>query len=162
VSGASATAQQEQPLNPGELEEPLETALFEPLGALLQRYRRVAGTLGRLIETLEGVQPAGQNEFADTRPAVARIETQSGDIDSLLYFQEQLAGLDGVMRVTIAGSTGERASFIVELEGEADRQPEVDCTVCGRVIRAGSVPASHGLCETCRSEFGAPPGFRSP
>jgi phosphohistidine phosphatase SixA len=126
---------------------------------LLARYRRASETLERLIDTLERAEEV--QEEPPARPRIARIETDTGDIEAILAFQERLAAIDGVTKVTIAGSTPDRASFLVELESENDAaQAQIECSVCGKIIQPGTLPASHGLCESCREEFGGQPRAR--
>jgi hypothetical protein len=129
---------------------------LSPVEQLLRRYRSASVTIARLINALEAAYGEQSAEPAD-RPLVAHIGAQSGEIGALLEFQERLSELDGVSRVTIAGSAGGRTSFLVELSPEVPSEVQVECSVCGRVIVAGRQPPSHGLCDSCRETFGAGP-----
>lgn len=125
---------------------------------LAARYRaleRFAAELASALEEAsEHAAPVREHEES-LRPSVARVQTPTGAVGALLDFQEQLASLEGVLKVTVAGSTNDRTTFLVELEpdDEAHRHREV-CVRCGRVLAEGMEPASHGLCEDCRSQFG--------
>ena len=135
--------------------DPLVELVFQPLRDLLGRYRGLAARLETAIAALSGSlgddsPPAAPRE----RPEFARVETPTSDLTTLLEFQERLAELDGVMKVTVAGSTPGRSSFIVELAPEARSANRVVCSNCGKVISEGVDPPSHGLCDDCRSRFG--------
>ena len=120
----------------------------------------------QLAEALESVTgpartgprvPPAQPDSPE-RPSIATVETPTGDVAALLDFQEQLGNLDGVMKVTVAGTTGERTTFIVELDSETAGEPRrhrVVCARCGDVLAEGREPASHGLCDNCRARFGS-------
>lgn len=132
---------------------------------LLSRYRRLAGVVEQAIQTLEtqlsqaergGGAPAEEAVERPTPPGLARVETPTGDLETLLAFQERLADIEGVLRVTVAGSRPGGSTFLVELAGGDGEEPEpqrVVCSRCGKVISEGREPASHGLCDDCRDKF---------
>ena len=117
------------------------------------------------IETLESAELfAGSTEEQEIdlpapRQEFARIETPTGDLDALLAFQERLSELDGVTKVTVTGSSSGRSTFLVELaqESDAEVRQQIRCSVCDKVIQEGSLPASHGLCDDCRDDYGSSP-----
>ena len=142
--------------------DPLIEAIQQPLVGLLDRYRRIARVVDHAIELLEsaGFPPATtpMASSSEIRREMARIETPTGDLDALLTFQERLSEMEGVTKVTVTGSSAERSTFLVELAQESEMTtPEVRCSVCGKVIQEGSQPASHGLCDDCRADFGSAP-----
>ena len=135
---------------------------------LAERYRaleRMARMIAEALESSTELPPPEQGDESVTpdrghRPPIATVETPTGDVAALLDFQEQLGNLDGVMKVTVAGTTGEHTTFIVELASETADGPErhrVLCVRCGNVLVEGREPASHGLCESCRVQFGNEP-----
>lgn len=130
--------------------DPLVDAMLAPMRELLKRYQRLAV---KLNETIASVQETlGELPAQETapRPQVAMVATPTGDLPTLLEFQERLSELDGVLRVTVAGSTPGRSSFIVELaSAEPELRNRVVCSNCGKVISEGSDPPSHSLCEDC-------------
>jgi len=147
---------------------------IDPLGAvaaanleLAKRYRRLetfAGDLAAMLEAKASEAGASDESTPDLlerpdapepgRPQVARIETPSADLPSLLNFQEQLAELQGVTKVTITGSGSRGTVFLVELDDGAHSQNRVVCSQCGKTLNDGPEPVSHGLCEDCRALFG--------
>lgn len=138
------------------MSDPLLDAAAEPLRDLAKRYRTLERFAARMAETLEqacALPAAVPAATGSDRPPVAKVETPTSAAGALLDFQEQLAGLEGVQRVTVAGSTADRTTFIVELVPEEHRHRQV-CARCGRILAEGIEPASHGLCEDCRTVFG--------
>lgn len=132
-------------------------AVREPMEALLLRYRRLLGEVQRNIALLEGDAPPAVTSTADEQPhPLVRLETGPADLSALLAFQERLAELDGVLRVTIAGSNESRTTFLVELEGgpsNGTRPQRTVCARCGKVLTEGDLPTSHGLCDDCGNQF---------
>ncbi len=156
-------------LNPPTL-DPLLANAAEPALELAERYRALEKMAAQLAEALESASESpskkGRAESRSPdlgdRPPMATVETPTGDVAALLDFQEQLGNLDGVMKVTVAGTTGERTTFIVELDSESfdeSRRHRVICVRCGNVLVEGREPASHGLCEACRVRFGSGPAL---
>lgn len=148
--------------------DPLLANAAEPALELAERYRALEKMARRLAEALESATglplPEAGAEMVTPhlghRPPMATVETPTGDVAALLDFQEQLGNLDGVMKVTVAGTTGERTTFIVELGPETadeSQRHRVLCVRCGDVLVEGREPASHGLCESCRMRFGTEP-----
>jgi hypothetical protein len=134
-------------------------SVLEPMRELLNRYRRVSAAVARAMHVLESElssDDAKNTEMTDPpRPQVASLEAQSSDVATLLDFQERLSELPGVLKVTIAGAKSGKSTFIVELAPETSGL--VVCTNCGKTLVEGPPPASHGLCEECRSTFGTRP-----
>lgn len=141
--------------------DPMLAAATAPARELAERYRALERFAGEMAAALEdaaaesGPLPPGPEPVA-ARPPLARVETPSGEVNALLDFQEQLASLEGVVKVTVAGASRDRTTFLVELEPEAGAGPphREECARCGRILSHGVEPASHGLCEDCRREFG--------
>ncbi|MGE0600099.1 MAG: hypothetical protein AB7J35_09460 [Dehalococcoidia bacterium] len=129
------------------------------MAELLARYRRIARVVEHAIESLESAEfpIRGADPASPARHDIARIETPTGDLDALLAFQERLSDLEGVTKVTVTGSSAERSTFLVELAQESleEVQQQIRCSVCDKVIREGSLPASHGLCDDCRADYGS-------
>lgn len=133
-------------------------AVQEPMETLLLRYRRVLAQVERNVALLEGVPPpvtpgaTGQ----EAGSSLVRLETGPADLSALLAFQERLAELTGVLRVTIAGSNESRTTFLVELDpgGNNGARPQRSvCARCGKVLTEGDPPTSHGLCDDCGNQF---------
>ena len=128
-------------------------SVLQPMRDLLARYERVAATVEGAISALEAQLHARQkNKPMEPPTGIATLEAQGSAIDTLLEFQERLSELPGVLKVVIAGTKSGRSSFLVELASEAPRL--VVCSSCGKVLTQGVPPASHGLCEDCRADFG--------
>lgn len=142
--------------------DPLVEQVLEPMRELLARYRRLAvrldSAIASLTDSLERPTASNIPATADG-PQLARLETPTGDLGTLLDFQERLSELDGVLKVTVAGSAGGRSTFLVEL-ANADDAPahRVVCSNCGKVMSEGIDPPSHGLCDDCRERFGGRAG----
>ncbi len=134
--------------------DPLLDSVLQPMRELLGRYRRVSAVVDRAIDLLEGELASEAAEQATPRSAaqMTSLEAQSSDVDTLLDFQERLSELPGVLKVTVAGAKSGKSTFIVELAPESPAL--VVCTNCGKTLVEGPPPASHGLCEDCRSAFG--------
>lgn len=122
---------------------------------LLARYRRISSAVDGAIDALE--RELGPGAAAPQRgPArIATLLADGDDIDALLDFQERLSEIDGVLKVTVAGTQSGRTTFLVELAD--DSRQLVVCANCGKVLQDGQPPASHGLCDDCRSAFGRLP-----
>lgn len=139
--------------------DPLLEALAAPMRDLLGRYRAASAWMADAMQTLSAhVEPAASAPPdrpaappPPPRPAVATLETATGDVETLLEFQERLSEIPGVMKVTVAGLKDGRSTFLVEL---AEETQLVVCTSCGKTLVEGRPPASHGLCEDCRSNYG--------
>jgi hypothetical protein len=129
--------------------------LFEPLHELLIRYRRAAERLAHVIGTIESALRHESGGARIDRPVHARIETSTSELDAIMAFQDLLAELPGVLKVTVTGAAGGRASLLVELA--TPTSPKLVCSSCGKVLREGSEPASHGLCADCQGSFGLRP-----
>lgn len=126
---------------------------------LLVRYRALSSLLTVAMSALEsGLGEANiETEPPTTKPVsnLTRVETPTGDLAAILSFQERLAELEDVLKVTVAGSTPGRTTFLVEL-APAETQTlhnKVVCSSCGRLITEGVEPPSHGLCEDCAESF---------
>ena len=143
--------------------DPLIESVLQPMRELLSRYVRLSSTVSSAIATLEGALDApptgGSRQFAE-RPAesIASLELESSDVDALLEFQERLSEIPGVMKVTVAGAREGRSRFLIELAAESPTL--VLCANCGKTLSEGPPPASHGLCEDCRANFGGPAPLR--
>ncbi len=141
--------------------DPLMEALAAPMRDLLGRYRAASAWMADAMQTLAAhIETAPPAASAPTdrpdappvaRPAVATLQAASGDVETLLEFQERLSEIPGVMKVTVAGLKDGRSTFLVELAEEAQL---VVCTSCGKTLVEGRPPASHGLCEDCRGNYG--------
>lgn len=142
--------------------DPLMEALAAPMRELLGRYRAAAAWMADAMQTLaahlDAAPPAASPSPArpaaphpPPRPAVATLQAESGDVETLLEFQERLSEIPGVLKVTVAGLKDGRSTFLVELAEEAQL---VVCTSCGKTLVEGRPPASHGLCEDCRGSYG--------
>lgn len=137
--------------------DPLFEPVFKPMRELLGRYHVLAERLDSAIAALSAALGESQHLTAPESSQLARIETPTADLSTLLEFQERLAELDGVLKVTVAGSTGGRASFLVELaSAETAMVNRTVCSNCGRLITEGIDPPSHSLCDDCKSQFGQP------
>jgi hypothetical protein len=139
---------------------------------LRDRYERAQRVLSNLtggVEQLASSASAGQRGGGppgaagrpETRSAgstTARLEVRSQDLERVLDFQEALALVEGVERISIVGTTEDGAHLIVQLTSE--KEPELDagdeptlvCAWCGRLIAAGSEEISHGLCADCAAK----------
>ena len=135
-------------------QDPLIGLVLEPMRNLLERYRVLVERLNVAIESCEA---ALAEEVAAPkvpgRPGLAKVETPTGDLGAILDFQERLGELEGVLKVTVTGSARGGTSFLVELAGAPGSQPELVCSSCGKVLRGGTHPPSHGLCDDCRDSF---------
>ena len=150
---------------------PLVEALLEPLRDLRDQYVRARALVEQIESELEGiaaravpeggVAPAARVAPAGAlRPPLARLQVRFPDRPALLAFEQQLSALEGVASVTVAGSTANECTLLVELlddgnGGPAPRAPTIVCTHCGRVLFEGNAEISHGLCPDCLREFGA-------
>jgi hypothetical protein len=109
----------------------LSEAIAAPLLQLRQEYLAAAASIAQVVAGLEGLAgglkgqksarppaeppPAGQ---ADSEPRGRRlqVDVRGKGFGELLDFQERLANLEGVARVSINAIDNERATLIVELE----------------------------------------------
>lgn len=124
---------------------------------LLDRYRalsvQVQRAIGALEAALETSEDDGQSRDLATG-TISRVDVPTSDIDALLAFQESLSEIEGVLKVTVAGSSSGRSSFLVELaQEEAPARHRVVCARCGKAVEDGIEPPSHGLCDDCAEEL---------
>jgi hypothetical protein len=146
-------------------------ALVQPLRDLQDQYVRARALAERIESELGAVasrvlpgagmaRPAHAAPAGASRPPLARLQVRFPDQPALLAFEQQLSALEGVASVTVAGSTANECTLLVELLGDASAgyapaAPTIVCTNCGRVLFEGSAEISHGLCPDCLREFGA-------
>lgn len=103
----------EPPAAPGS--RPLLEAMTAPLFALYQQYvnaARDAIAIAEGVGRLAGIAPA-----ATSGPGRATVEAGAAGPGEMLDFQEQLARLPAVSRVSLRPGDGGRATFVVELRG---------------------------------------------
>lgn len=128
---------------------------------LLDRYRalsvhvqRAIGALEAALETPDGDGGEGGQGPGPAHGTISRVDVPTSELDALLAFQESLSEIEGVLKVTVAGSSGGRSSFLVELaQEEAPARHRVVCARCGKALEDGIEPPSHGLCEECAAEL---------
>lgn len=110
----------EQPATPRGLQQ----AVTDPVLRLPDEYAQAARTidtvlrgLERLADELEAPQPPPARPQAPTEaePLRVQLEVRGGDFGRILDFQERLAAMEGVARVSISAIDHERATLIVEL-----------------------------------------------
>jgi hypothetical protein len=63
-------------------------------------------------------RPPPAREEAPARPRSVQIDVKGEGFGNLLDFQEKLATLEGVSRVSINAIDNDRATLVVELEGD--------------------------------------------
>lgn len=138
--------------------------LRAPLHRVLDEYIDARAELDSIIDTLRAAlgDSLAQDErdipesHAPGTPAerdnrAMRIEVRGGDIARIIDFQERLALVADVSRVSVVGLDNGRATLIVEL-GEPE-DPTVVCMGCGKTLVAGGRHQSHGLCDSCATAF---------
>jgi hypothetical protein len=131
---------------------------------LLQRYTRLSEALSGAIAALEGqvsgtsLSPLLEQAEKPHDTATASLELATSDVDALLRFQEQLSQIPGVVKITMAGAREGRSRLLIELARETPAL--VVCSNCGKVLVEGEPPASHGLCDDCRTTFGGSAALR--
>ncbi|MCS7295415.1 MAG: hypothetical protein NZ761_08450 [Dehalococcoidia bacterium] len=106
--------------------ERLRDAVAHPLLRLREEYAQAAKTidailrgLERLADELEAPQPTpapARRPQPEAEPVRVQLEVRGGEFGRILDFQERLAGIEGVRRVSISAIDHERATLIVELE----------------------------------------------
>jgi hypothetical protein len=114
----------------------LSEHLVQPLIALREEYLDAIGGIQTIVNGLDalaatpgrGLQRQHTTHAAPATvpvpsavqpregPRTVQVETQGTGFGELLDFQEQLAGLRGVARVSIHSIDSERATFVVELD----------------------------------------------
>lgn len=109
----------------------VQEGLVAPLLKLRDDYLAAAGGIQAIISGLDslaaaafkGQRPAPTSsqepqpaERPNLKPGRVHVEVKGGGFGDLLDFQERLAALPGVARVSINAIDNERASLIVELE----------------------------------------------
>lgn len=120
---------------PAEQGEPtLSEGLVAPLLKLRDEYLTAASALQSIVQGLDGLAAAafkGQRASAPAaieeeqvraerprlKPTRIQVDVKGGGFGELLDFQEQIAGLPGVARVSINAIDNERATLVVQLEG---------------------------------------------
>ncbi len=106
---------------------------------------------------LRPVESARETPRAEHPPRLTtvRLDVRFPGEDAFLRFLEELAAFDEVVETTVAGSRQGRASVIVRLKHRPVAEaPAVLCVRCGATLLPGSMPASHGICESCAIEWG--------
>lgn len=109
----------------------LSEAIAAPLLQLRQEYLAAAASIAQVVAGLEGLAgglkgqksarppaeppPAGQAD-SELRGRRLQVDVRGKGFGELLDFQERLANLEGVARVSINAIDNERATLIVELE----------------------------------------------
>lgn len=109
----------------------VQESMVAPLLKLRDDYLAAAGGIQAIISGLDSLAAAafkGQRpaptatqepppaERPNLKPSRVQVEVKGGGFGDLLDFQERLAGLPGIARVSINSIDNERASLIVELE----------------------------------------------
>jgi hypothetical protein len=105
-----------------------------PLLRLRDEYLATATNIQAIVSGLEslaagalkgqhGIAPGADlaptpRERAPQRPREMRVDVKGKDFGELLDFQERLSSLEGVARVSINAIDNERATLVVELDGE--------------------------------------------
>ena len=119
VTGPGATApagfrcgNPECPLSPQSLEAGPDALL-----RLRDEFLRAAEGIDAVVRGLDGGTAEGARP-ADHPPSVrdAAVETQGAGFGRLLDFQERVAGLPGVVRVSISAVDSERATLFVQFD----------------------------------------------
>lgn len=111
---------------------PMDEGLVSPLLKLRDDYLAAAGGIQAIVDGLDALAAAafkGQRasgpsaprpapvHFRPPEPADAiEVDVKGSDFGALLDFQEQLASIAGVGRVSIKAIDNERASLLVELD----------------------------------------------
>lgn len=107
----------------------LADALLEPLRRLRAEYEEAAPLLDALVRGLERLAsevaspptPARRPAVAAERePVRVQLEVRGGDFGQILDFQERVAAMEGVARVSISAIDHERATLVVELTSSGD------------------------------------------
>lgn len=103
----------------------LADALFEPLRRLRAEYEEAAPLLDAILRGLERLaSEVASRPTPAQRPAVGaperepvrlQLEVRGGDFGQILDFQERIAAMEGVARVSISAIDHERATLVVEL-----------------------------------------------
>jgi hypothetical protein len=109
----------------------LSEAIAAPLLQLRQEYLAAAASIAQVVAGLEGLAgglkgqksarppaeptPGGQ-AASEPRGHRVQVDVRGKGFGELLDFQERLANLEGVARVSINAIDNERATLIVELE----------------------------------------------
>jgi hypothetical protein len=146
--------------------DPLLAAVLAPLRDLLHRYDAAVAVMVEVRAGIEGIlsmrEPAPLPSPPSSLPASLRVEVGAASADAILAFTEGLASLPGVQHVTVAGATGARTNFLVELLHPEAPTPAIDetggpptivCVHCLRVLVEGGDTVSHGLCPDCLEPF---------
>lgn len=100
--------------------------LLAPLLQLRDEYAEVLESIqaivGGLNAVVQGAMKGQRGSNASTRPGAStavrdvEVEVRSTSFGNLLDFQERLAAMPGVARVSIHGIDSEQATFVIELE----------------------------------------------
>jgi hypothetical protein len=117
--------------SPSSVAGALSEAIAAPLLQLRQEYLAAAASIAQVVAGLEGLAgglkgqksarppaeppPAGQAD-SELRGRRLQVDVRGKGFGELLDFQERLANLEGVARVSINAIDNERATLIVELE----------------------------------------------
>lgn len=138
----------------------LAGALAAPLQAAAAEYAEAAATLAQMAGELAAIargEPADQPK--PTEPVVAgeplpptiQLEVHATDVGAVLDFEEQLATLPRVTRISMRGFSSGMATFAVDI-GPATA--DARCARCGRP--APSLPGVKlTLCDNCARSFRA-------
>lgn len=112
-------------------ESTVREGLVAPLLRLRDDYLTAAGGIQAIIAGLDSLaaaafkgqrpapasgQQAAPPERPGLKPARVQVEAKGGGFGELLDFQERLATLPGIARISINAIDNERASLVVELE----------------------------------------------
>jgi plasmid stabilization system protein ParE len=113
----------------------LTDSLLAPLMLLREEYLAAATSIQAIVGGLESLaagamkgqkpahpapeeRPGRAREESPTRPRSVQIDVKGEGFGNLLDFQEKLSTLEGVSRVSINAIDNDRATLVVELEGE--------------------------------------------
>lgn len=113
----------------------LTDSLLAPLMQLREEYIAAATSIQAIVGGLDtlaagamkGQKPAHSapeerpgpvREEAPARPRSVQVDVKGEGFGNLLDFQEKLSTLEGVARVSISAIDNDRATLVVELEGE--------------------------------------------
>jgi hypothetical protein len=102
------------------------------------------------VTTAEAGEPAAAREALEA----VDIEVTAADEVTILEFEEQLAELPGVTRVSLKSYAQGKAILSVELQSalpatDGDPPLSVVCAWCGKLLTVGEARVSHGLCADC-------------
>jgi hypothetical protein len=169
VNRRSTQVSDSPPEKPALYGSPLLEAIYAPLLELREQYVSAMDAMQTVVDRIDPLVAGSPRPARPQPPLTIAGLTQGPAIDveldvsaagqnALAGFEEALAQVPGVQRVSLKHFGDGKATFAVELRAAGAAAPpeeegfSVVCAWCGKLLTLGGARISHGLCADCAAQ----------